>query len=154
MQKDTMRKINYFINDGLSERLDQLDKLSYLISQHTQMRLENRIWPMIRNRRLLVLTDDPHFATQARFTQKTLCHHLNKELSLKLNGVDIKLIAMPLASFGRKSNRVPMSEQTIETLASIAQQIQDESLRQALVRLALVHRASPYPVQELQTASA
>lgn len=149
-----MRKINYFINDGLSERLDQLDKLSYLISQHTQMRLENRIWPIIRNRRLLVLTDDPHFATQARFTQKTLCHHLNKELSLKLNGVDIKVIAMPLASFGRKSSRVPMSEQTIETLASIAQQIQDESLRQALVRLALAQRTSTYSSTNLQTASA
>lgn len=135
-----MRKINYFINGGLSERLDQLDKLSYLISQFTNMRLENRIWPIIRNRRLLVLTDDPHFATQARFTQKTLCHHLNKELSLKLNGIDIKLIAMPLASFGRKTARVPMSEQTIETLASIAQQINDEGLRQALLRVTLASR--------------
>ena len=135
-----MKKINYFINGGLSERLDQLDKLSYLISKHTNMRLDNRIWPMVRNRRLIVLTDDPHFATQARFTQKTLCNHLNKELSLKLNGVDIKLIAMPLASFGRKTSRSPMSEQTIETLASIAQQINDEGLRQALVRVALVHR--------------
>lgn len=136
-----MKKINYFINGGLSERLDQLDKLSYLISKHTNMRLDNRIWPMVRNRRLIVLTDDPHFATQARFTQKTLCNHLNKELSLKLNGVDIKLIAMPLASFGRKTHREPMSEQTIETLASIAQQITDEGLRQALVRVALAHRS-------------
>lgn len=136
-----MKKINYFINGGLSERLDQLDKLSYLISKHTNMRLDNRIWPMVRNRRLIVLTDDPHFATQARFTQKTLCNHLNKELSLKLNGVDIKLIAMPLASFGRKTYREPMSEQTIETLASIAQQINDEGLRQALVRVALAHRS-------------
>ncbi|MFZ1343135.1 hypothetical protein [Thiothrix eikelboomii] len=142
-----MRKINYFINDGLSERLDQLDKLSDLISQHTHMCLDNRIWPMIRNRRLLVLTDDPHFATQARFTQKTLCHHLNKALNIKLNGVDIKLIAMPLASFGRKTNRTPMSEQTIETLASIAQQITDEGLRQALVRVALVHQTHTYQPQ-------
>lgn len=149
-----MRKLNHFINDSLSERLDQLDKLSYLISQHANMRLENRIWPMIRNRRLLVLTDDPHFATQARFTQKTLCHHLNKELNLKLNGVDIKLIAIPLASFGRKSNRVPMSEQTIETLASIAQQIQDEGLRQALVRVALVHRTQAANSVHRQTANA
>ena len=145
-----MKKINYFINGGLSERLDQLDKLSYLISKHTNMRLDNRIWPMVRNRRLIVLTDDPHFATQARFTQKTLCNHLNKELSLKLNSVDIKLIAMPLASFGRKTSRSQMSEQTIETLASIAQQITDEGLRQALVRVALVHRTDSNP----QTASA
>ncbi|HPY39114.1 MAG TPA: hypothetical protein PLM98_01245 [Thiolinea sp.] len=149
-----MKKINYFINGGLSERLDQLDKLSYLISKHTNMRLDNRIWPMVRNRRLIVLTDDPHFATQARFTQKTLCNHLNKELSLKLNGVDIKLIAMPLASFGRKSSRVQMSEQTIETLASIAQQINDEGLRQALVRVAFAHRTSPSYADSPQTANA
>lgn len=149
-----MRKINYFINDGLSERLDQLDKLSYLISQYTNMPLENRIWPMIRNRRLLVLTDDPHFATQARFTQKTLCTYLNKELSLKLSGVDVKLIAIPLASFGRKANRTPMSTQTIETLASIAQQISDEGLRQALVRVALAHRTTAYALNSTQTASA
>lgn len=142
-----MRKINYFINDSLSERLNQLDKLSDLISRHTHMCLDNRIWPMIRNRRLLVLTDDPHFATQARFTQKTLCHYLNKELNLKLNGVDIKLIAMPLTSFGRKTHRAPMSEQTIETLASIAQQITDEGLQQALVRVALVYQTNTYQPQ-------
>jgi len=64
--------------------------------------------------------------------------------------VDIKLIAMPLASFGRKTSRSQMSEQTIETLASIAQQINDEGLRQALVRVALVHRTDSNP----QTASA
>lgn len=152
-----MRKINYFINDGLSERLDQLDKLSQLISQHTNMRLENRIWPMVRNRRLLVLTDDPHFATQARFTQKTLCHHLNKELSLKLNGVDIKLIAMPLASSGRKTGRISMSAQTIETLTSIAQQIQDEGLRQALIAITLAHdngSAKTLNTHQFQTANA
>lgn len=149
-----MRKINNFINDGLSERLDQLDKLSYLIAQHTNMPLDNRIWPLIRNKRLLVLTDDPHFATQARFTQKTLCNHLNKALNLKLNGVDIKLIAIPLASFARKANRAPMSEQTIETLASIAQQINDDGLRQALVRIALVNRTSSYNTNSPHTASA
>ncbi len=152
-----MRKINYFINDGLSERLDQFDKLSQLISQHTNMRLENRIWPMVRNRRLLVLTDDPHFATQARFTQKTLCHHLNKELSLKLNGMDIKLIAMPLASSGRKTGRTSMSEQTIETLTSIAQQIQDEGLRQALIAITLAHgnsSAKTLNAHQFQTANA
>lgn len=42
-----------------------------------------------------------------------------------------------------------MSEQTIETLASIAQQINDDGLRQALVRIVLVNRTSSYNTNSL-----
>ena len=147
-----MRKINHFINGSLSERLDQLDKLSYLISQYTNMPLQNRIWPMLRNRRLLILTDDPHFATHARFAQKSLCQYLNKQSNLKLSGIDVKLVALPLLGNNRKKERAAMSQQTVETLTCIAQQIEDESLRQALIRVALVNRH--FPEHTLYTAKA
>ncbi len=133
-----MDKIGNFINDGLAERLHRLDTLTVLVENVLAMPVKNRIWPLLRNRRLILLTDDSHVATQARFMQKTLCKHISNELNLKLGGVDIKLIALPLASFGKKSSNVGISEQTAETLQSIAAEIEDEELSSALMRLAKV----------------
>lgn len=131
-----MKKVNDFVIYPLQAQLQQLELLTQAIERYTRTPLQNRIWPLIRQRRLLILTDDPHFATQARFMQKTLCHHLNKELNLKLIAMDIKLIAMPLASFAQKRSRTAMTAPTAQALSSIAEHIQDEGLRQALIRVA------------------
>lgn len=138
-----MKKINDFINSGLAERLVQLDRLTAVVENHLGKAVQNRIWPLLRNRRLLLLTDDPYLATQARFMQKTLCQHVNKELDLKLNGVDIKLISLPLASFGKKTGRTQINTQTAQTLTSIAHDISDDELRQALLRIAAISQTPP-----------
>lgn len=144
-----MEKIGNFIKTELAERLDQIDQLVRLLEKYMALPLENRVWPLLHNRRMVLLTDDPHFATQARFMQKALCKHVNNELNLKLSGLDIKVISLPLASFGRKINRPLIKEETAATLRSIASQIEDEELGAALMSLAGTTPRQPDSAQTL-----
>ena len=130
-----MRKINGYIYSELNERLQQLDELTHQIGVCLAAPTTNRVWPLIKQRRLVLMTDDPHIATSARFMKKQLCKHLNQQLNLRLNGVDIKVLTLPLASFGKKSRRKRITENTETTLQSIASGIDDAELAQALIDL-------------------
>lgn len=136
-----MRKINNVIQDNfLHERLNQFDQLTQLICNFMSLPLENRVWPIIRGRRLILMTDDPQLATQARFMQKPLCKHINDQTQIKINhkisGLDIKLMSMPLTRKGKHLGRNKISEQTSEILGSIAESIDDQELQTVLQRLA------------------
>ncbi|MGB1008796.1 MAG: hypothetical protein ACPGVP_03685 [Thiolinea sp.] len=131
-----MKKVNRLVkNNFLNERLNQFDQLTELISTFMSHPLENRVWPLIRGRRLILMTDDPQLATQARFMEKPLCKHLNQQNSLKLSGVDVKLVNMPLTRKGKRLNRNPISTDTADVISSIAESIDDKELQHALQRL-------------------
>lgn len=132
-----MKKINQLIgNNFIAERLDRIDQLTHVIEDFMSMPLENRTWPVLHRHYLVLMTDDPHFATQARFMQKTLCNHINEQLNLKIKRLDIKLMSLPLASYFKKTGRIKISPETADVLSSTAESIEDEALRETLKRLA------------------
>ncbi len=131
-----MKKVDYLIKGNfISQRLNQFDQLTQAIEEFVSMPLENRVWPMIRGRRLTLLTDDPHLATQARFMEKQLCKHINTKLGLRIIGVDIKVMSLPLARKRDAMGRKKASPQTTEIVRSIADSIADPELQAALKRL-------------------
>ncbi|CAA6807246.1 MAG: Unknown protein [uncultured Thiotrichaceae bacterium] len=131
-----MKKVDYLIKGNfISQRLNQFDQLTQAIEEFVSMPLENRVWPMIRGRRLTLLTDDPHLATQARFMEKQLCKHINTKLGLRIIGVDIKVMSLPLARKRAAISRKKASPQTTEVVRSIANSIADPELQAALKRL-------------------
>lgn len=130
-----MERINRLIQPELTERLDQFDKLAVEIGHFLSLPLENRVWPVLKNHRLTLLTDDPHLATQARFQQQTLSKHLSKCLNLQIRGVHIKLISLPLARFAQKNNNFILSDEAAEIMNNIAQGIDDTELQEAVMRL-------------------
>lgn len=131
-----MKKVDYLIKGNfISQRLNQFDQLTQAIEEFVSMPLENRVWPMIRGRRLTLLTDDPHLATQARFMEKQLCKHINTKLGLRIIGVDIKVMSLPLARKREAMSRKKASPQTTEIVRSIADSIADPELQAALKRL-------------------
>lgn len=131
-----MKKVDYLIKGNfISQRLNQFDQLTQAIEEFVSMPLENRVWPMMRGRRLTLLTDDPHLATQARFMEKQLCKHINTKLGLRIIGVDIKVMSMPLARKRATMSRKKASPQTTTIVRSIADSIEDPELQAALKRL-------------------
>lgn len=133
----SLQKLNHsLVHADLAEKLTRIDHLTRLLEKITAMPLTNRVWPVLKSRRLLLLTDDPHFATQARFMQKDIRKQISGTLNIKLVALDIKLIALPLASFGRKTGRLPISLQTSSVIHSIANEINDAELRQTLQNVA------------------
>lgn len=131
-----MKKAYQLVNRNINERLQQLDKLTDTIAHFFSTTDTNRFWPILRNQRLTLLTDDPHFATQARFKQRNLCNYLSKSLNSKITKVDIKVISLPLASFEEKTNRFRISDNAAEIISSIALGMNDTELQNCLTRLA------------------
>ena len=133
--KKSMEKISNLINTNLAGRLHQLDGLSTEVMQFFSISGENRLWPLLRHGRLTLMTDDPHLATQIRFQQNTLCKHLSKRLNLKISGLNIRLISLPLASFEQKKNRLKLSDDAAQVMRSIASSIDDPELQLTMMRL-------------------
>lgn len=132
-----MEKISRWVHKAtITDTLVQVDQLAALIERHVGVQVRDRIWPLIRQRRLVLLTDDPYLATQARFLQKTLCKQLNAELKLNLVGVDVKIVSLPMTRHARKITRLPIKPQVAQTLAYIAHSINDEDLKQSLLGVA------------------
>ncbi|PIE00521.1 MAG: hypothetical protein CSA79_03460 [Thiothrix nivea] len=131
-----MKKVDCLIKGNfLSERLDQFDQLTGVIEAFFQLPLDNRVWPLVRGRKLILMTDDPHLATQARFMQKLLCKHINTELKLNISRVDIKIMSLPLAQKSRNIDRHRVNQQTAKIINSIADTIEDPELQSALKQL-------------------
>ncbi|OQX04077.1 MAG: hypothetical protein BWK73_37365 [Thiothrix lacustris] len=115
-----MKKINQLINRGVDQKLHQMDTLAEVIAHFFSISVENRFWPLLKNQRITLLTDDPHFATQARFQQHLLCKHLSKCLNINIRGIDIKVIGLHLASAEQKMGDFSTSSHAAHIMQSIA----------------------------------
>ncbi|SEA68401.1 hypothetical protein SAMN05660964_02179 [Thiothrix caldifontis] len=131
-----MKKINQLISKGFDEKLYQLDQLTAEIACFFSVPVENHFWPLLKNQRITLLTDDPHFATQARFQQHLLSKHLSKCLNTNIRGIDIKVIGLHLASVEQKTGNFRLSNNASIIMQSIAQGIDDKELRAAVQQLA------------------
>ena len=131
-----MKKINTLITRNFThERMIQLDQLTQVLESFLNIPLDNRVWPLLRKRSLTLMTDDPHFATQARFVEKALCKQINSVLNLKISGLDIKLVSLPMARKANALHRKKIKQHTAETINSIAEGIEDNDLRAVLERI-------------------
>lgn len=135
-----MKSIAQLINHSIGAKLHQLDALTHVIAHFFSIptqHLDNRLWPVLKNQRLTLLTDDTHFATQARFQQQALRKHLSKHLNTNVRSVDIKVICLPLARIEQKTGNYTCSGDTASILHSIAQSIENKEIRTALQHLAI-----------------
>lgn len=131
-----MKRIDQLISKGFDEKLHQLDRLTAEIAHFFSVPNENRFWSLLKNQRITLLTDDPHFATQARFQQHLLCKYLSKCLNTNIRGIDIKVIGLHLASVEQKTGSFRLSSNAANIMQSIAQSIDNKELREAIEQLA------------------
>ncbi|MGB3918570.1 hypothetical protein J9253_01755 [Thiothrix litoralis] len=139
-----MKKINQLISRGFDAKLHQIDTLTEVIAHFFTIPIDNRFWPLLKNQRITLLTDDPHFATQARFQQHSLCKYLSKYLNTNIRGIDIKVIGLHLASVEQKTDIYKLSQNAADIMQSIAQGIDDKELRDAILKLAKT-ASQPHP---------
>jgi hypothetical protein len=131
-----MKKVYISIQDQLNKRLVQLDQIADCLQPLLKTPDPNRIWPLIQRRTLILMTDDVVVATQARFLQRNICRHLNRELELDITQVDIRLISLPLKLPAKTTTRFKVSTKTMHVMKSIASDIPDPELSLALGSLA------------------
>ena len=132
-----MKNVNGLMRDYfLHERLSQFDQLNQLIGTFMSLTLDNRLWPLVRGRTLVLLTDDPQFATQVRFMHKSLCQYISTNTELEISRLEVKLMSVPLPKKRRHLSRQSISIETERVISSIAEGIDDQDLQETLKRLA------------------
>lgn len=131
-----MNRLDSHITSSITQRLQMLDELRNSIIKIMSINTQDiKIWPILSNGKLTLFSDDPMLATQVRYQQKNICKQLNSVHNLKLDGVHTKLIPPKKARQPVKSQALPLSKITSKTLSSIANEIEDEELKQILMNI-------------------
>ena len=131
-----MKKLGLHTHSNITKRLSQLDELSNSIIDVLNIPPDNvKLWPVISKQQLVIFTEDPILATQVKYQQEKICTHLNKIHTLKLRGVNTKLIPSAIASTPSKIQPKPLKKSTSKALSSIADQIEDSELKHILKKI-------------------
>ena len=132
-----MKRSNQLVNKQLVQHLDKLNELSDSVASLLQIDREiHTLWVSVKKNRLLLMTDDSSFATQLRFQQALIQQYINQKFLIKLKGVKIKVIAAtPQAYEQVKEKCFRMSLQNASVLSYMAEDIDDDEVRESLRRL-------------------
>ncbi|CAA6816387.1 MAG: Unknown protein [uncultured Thiotrichaceae bacterium] len=133
-----MQKPRSLVDDILIRRLKQVDNLSNVIFEAMNLPKEqHKIWVVSNMRQLTVMCEDSILATQIRMQQEAILDYFRKKNNLKFDELRIKLVA-PERVFKPRANKATKHMPSItasKTIAAIADGIDDEELRESLLRL-------------------
>ena len=133
-----MKKLGSLTHFDITKRLDQLDELRNSILDILNISAHDiKLWPVISKQQLIVFTENPILATQIKYQQKKVCTHINNVYTLNLRGVHTKLIPSTIASEPVNIRPTPLKKSTSKILSSIADQIEDNELKQILKEISL-----------------
>ncbi len=131
-----MKNINDLVNSQLSSRIKSNDKLSDFVYSLLHLNKEkHKLWVITKQQKLTILTDNPYLATQINYQKETICKELNRRYLLNLKTSKVKIIP-PTGSVEKiQEERFVISEKTSEVLKNIAGDIEDEALKDQLLKL-------------------
>lgn len=140
-----MQQPRSLIDDILLRRLKQVDSLSNVIFEAMGLpKDQHRLWVVSNMHQLTVMCEDSILATQVRMQQTAILDYFRKHKNMKFSGLKVKLIApervhqpRPNASIAHKP-----SPAATKTITAIANGIEDEELKESLLRLAGKNRQS------------
>jgi hypothetical protein len=128
-----MKKLNAFTPTNIVQRLKQIDKLQNSIRDFLSIPSQDiQFWAVIKKQQLTLFTDSTFFATQIQYQQKAICDYVNNVHKLNLNAINTKLIASQIASPSSKKNTKSLSEDTVKSILTYADQVEDSELKQTL----------------------
>lgn len=134
-----MQKPRSLVDDILIRRLKQVDNLSNVIFEAMGLpKDQHKMWVISNMRQLTVMCEDSILATQIRMQQNAILDYFRKNNNLKFDGLRVKLIAPERIHKPRpnKATKHTPSLKASKTIADIADGIEDDELRESLLRLA------------------
>lgn len=133
-----MQKPRSLVDDILLKRLKQVDNLSNVIFEALGLPKEqHKLWVISHMRQLTILCEDSILATQIRMQQRAILDYFRKHKNMKFDELRVKLIA-PERTYKPRPNPAINHKPSItasRTIAAIAESIDDEELKQSLLRL-------------------
>ncbi|MGV6810021.1 MAG: hypothetical protein ACWA5U_09110 [bacterium] len=131
-----MKTASEWVNPQLIQRLQEIDELKITICQSLQLEPNNiSLWPVLGRKSLTVLTDSHVLATQLHYQKHWILMSLKKKHAINLTAMNIKFVSPTKARPIMKKNPTKPVKSVQNTVNSIAQRINDDDLRNALLNL-------------------
>ena len=132
-----MKKFNDLVNPQLVESIKSYDKLSNAVYEFLHLNPQkHKVWVVVKQQKLTLLTDNPYLATQLRYQQQNISTELNKKFLLQLKQVKVKIVPPTSVKETIEESNYLISDKAGEILSGIADDINDEGLKRSLLKLA------------------
>lgn len=125
------------MDKNLVKRLNQLDDLTSIVFAALNLSVkEHSLWVTQKNHLLNIVTSDSILATKIRLDSASIIKYINKNSSLIIDEISIKLAHLDQTRLPRENKTTPISETAAHSLKLIANTIDDEGLKQSLLSIA------------------
>jgi len=132
-----MKNINELVNSQLVESIKSYDKLSNSVYDFLHLnKQKHKLWVVVKQQQLTLLTDNPYLATQLRYQQQNICLHLNQKFLMQLKTITVKIVPPEGIREKVEESNFIISDKASGILAGIADEIDDEELKKSLLKLA------------------
>lgn len=132
-----MKTLQHLVNADLAKSVENYDKLSTFVYELMHLdKTKHKVWVVTKQHQLTIMTDNPYLATQLRYQQNAICTALNQQFLLELKTVQVKIIPPSVSIEQKKAPIFRVSEKASEVLSTIANDIEDEGLKESLLKIA------------------
>jgi len=131
-----MKNINQLVNSQLTGSIKNYDKLSDFVYKLMHLdKTKHNLWVITKQQQLTLMTDNPYLGTQLQYQMNVICAEINKHFLLQLKKTKVKIVPPTATPTKVVNNLYEIGEQASKTLANIAEEIEDEELKNSLLKL-------------------
>lgn len=131
-----MKNFNRLVNFELTKSIENYDKMSTFVYELMHLdKQKHNLWVVTKQQQLTLLTDNPYLGTQLRYQQEVICDAMNKKFLMQLKKTKVKIIPPTAELKKEKKDLYKVGAKASEILITIANEIEDEELKNSLINL-------------------
>ncbi len=132
-----MKNFQHLVNTELTKSIENYDKLSNFVYELMHLdKNKHNVWVVAKRQNLTLMTDNPYLGTQLRYQQNTICDAINRKFLMELKTSKVKIIPPTTDLKKRQQDLYKVGGKASEVLTNIASEIEDEELKNSLLKLA------------------
>ncbi len=132
-----MKNFQHLVNTELTKSIENYDKLSSFVYELMHLdKNKHNVWVVAKRQNLTLMTDNPYLGTQLRYQQNTICDAINRKFLMELKTSKVKIIPPTTDLKKRQQDLYKVGGKASEVLTNIASEIEDEELKNSLLKLA------------------
>lgn len=131
-----MKNFKHLVNTELTKSIENYDKLSAYVYELMHLdKQKHNVWVVTKRQQLTLMTDNPYLGTQLRYQQAAICEGLNRKFLMELKTAKVKIVPPTAKLENTKQDLYTIGGKASEILASIANEIEDDELKNSLLKL-------------------
>ena len=132
-----MKNFQHLVNSELTKSIENYDKLSNFVYELMHLdKDKHNVWVVAKRQNLTLMTDNPYLGTQLRYQQNTICDAMNRKFLMELKTCKVKIIPPTIDTKKQQQDLYKIGGKASEVLKNIAGEIEDEELKNSLLKLA------------------